>query len=454
MLRPTLLSLEHIRLSWHSLVESLRQQQRPRVHTRAAHTVNGVARPATTILTRPKAVCDGAKQTGLLLIRWVRRLVQRLLSQAVLSEALVGADGRCQLPPLPVNARKLMEQRGLSEVTMRHHLKQLQACGLILSRKFRGTRANFHLWLNPAFVWETPVESPQPAGEADSTPTAAPAFSGANHKNLSLTEVLEPLESQQEKVGRVDKLAPASAAGTPLLEPEGRIQTPGSAAGQAAKGRHQGRAAARQARLAPPEQAPAQAARLARAGAYVSRFYQYARTMLYAGLPPFSELEQRWAKLAIWQGQYRPLLEATPEPHWDRVHEQLLRRVDQAYWYFQRHPDKYPALPWAEVHTGRGYFDAGNPNGFARTHLWLARKVNRKQGGLTALDKALDCAEREIRQRRDLDRGLRVQASDRARRLSLETLHWTHRTLVRRLAGEAGLHCLAARLEHLGFTPA
>jgi hypothetical protein len=449
MLRPTLLPLDSIRLSWHSLVENLRLQQAPRVHKRRAHEVRGVRRPEATVATRPKAVCDGAKQTGLLLIRWVRRLVQRLLSQAVLGEALVAQDGRYQLPPLSVNARKLMEQRGLSEVTMRSHLKQLQQCGLIVGRKFRGTRANFHVWINPQFVWEVPVESPVEALEAPSEATPETSFSDPNHKNLSLTEVLESQEPLKEKVVRVDKLPLDSGTGTPLLEPAGR--TPGDDAGQASKARHRGRAAARAARQAPPDEGAARAARTARAGAFVARFYRYARTMLFDKHPAFSALEEQWAKLAIWEGQYRPALNATPERHWDRVHEQLLRRVDLAREWFQRHPDKYPSLPWAEIHQGRGYFDAGNGDGFDRTRLWMARKMNRKQGGLSALDRALNTAEREIQQRRALDRGLKVQASDRAKRLSLETLHWTHRTLLRRLAGEEGLFRLSARLEQMGL---
>ncbi|WBO86267.1 helix-turn-helix domain-containing protein [Hymenobacter yonginensis] len=454
MLRPTLLPLDSIRLSWHRLVENLRQQQAPKVHQRRAHQVLGVARPAATIATRPKAVCDGGKETGLLLIQLVRRMVQRLLSQAVLGEALVDAQGRFRLPPLAVNARQLMERRGLSEVTLRAHLRQLQRAGLIVARKFRGTRANFHVWIDPAFVWEVPVESLPEAVEGHSTAPAAGPFSGPNHKNLSLTEVLEPLESQQEKVVQVDKSLLGQKTGTPLLEPGGRAEAGPADAGQAAKGRHQGRAAARVARQAPLAPDAALAARKARAGELVARFFQYARTMLYAQLPPFSAQEQQWAQQAIWEGQYRPALEFAPEQHWDRIHELLLRRVDQAYWYFQRHPEAYPALPWAEVHAGRGYFDAGNMNGFERTRLWLARKLSRKQGGLTALDKALHTAEREIQQRRALDQGLTVQASDRAKRLSLETLHWTHRTLVRRLAGEQGLHCLAARLEQLGLVRA
>ncbi|MBC6698895.1 helix-turn-helix domain-containing protein [Hymenobacter puniceus] len=453
MTRPTLLPLDSIRLSWHRLVENLRQQQAPKLHQRRAHQVLGVARPAATILTRPKAVCDGGKETGLLLIHMVRRMVTRLLSQAVLGEALVGPDGRFRLPPLAVNARQLMERRGLSEVTMRAHLRQLQQAGLIVARKFRGTRANFHVWIDPAFVWEVPVESPAAAEEADSTAPPAGLFFGPNHKNLSLTEVLEPLESQQEKVGQVDKSLPGQKTGTPLLEPGGRAEGAG-AAGQAAKGRHGGRAAARVARQAPLAPDAALTARKARAGAYVARFFQYARTLLFDQLPPFSELEQQWAKLAIWEGQYRPALEQAPEQHWDRIHELLLQRVDLAREYFQRHPEHYPALPWAEIHQGRGYFDAGNMNGFDRTRLWLARKINRKQGGLTALDKALHAAEREIQQRRALDQGLKVQASDRAKRLSLETLHWTHRTLLRRLAGEEGLFRLAARLEQLGLVRA
>lgn len=456
MVRPTVLPLGSIRLSWHRLVEKLHLQQPPRTHVRRAHVVrrdDGIQeRPEAIIAVRPKAVCDGAKETGLLLIEKMRKLVQRLLSQAVLEEALIDANGGFRLPPLAINARTLRQGRGLSEVTMRSHLKQLQKCGLIQARKWRGTRANFHLWINPDFVWEVPVESLETSVGADSEAPQEGPFLEANDKKLSLIEVLEPLEAQKKKVVQVDKLPLASKTGTPLLEPEG-LQ-PGAAtpdAGQASKSRHQGRAAARTERQAPGSEAAAREAQKARAGSFVKQFFVYARTMLYSKLPAFSEREEQWAKLAIWEGQYRPMLEATPETHWERMHQLMLRRVDLAYWYFQRHPDNYPSLPWAEVRKGRGYFDAGNGNGFERTRLWIAKKINKKQGGLTALDRALDCAEREIQQRRALDQGLKVQASDRAKRLSLETLHWTHRTLVKRLAGEQGLFCLAARLEQLGL---
>jgi hypothetical protein len=453
MLRPTVLPLDSIRLSWHSLVESLRLEQAPRVHKRSAHEVLGKPRPEATIITRPKAVCDGGKETGLTLIQMTRQMVQRLLNKPVLSEALVDSAGRYQLPPLSVNARTLMERRGLSEVTMRSHLKQLQRAGLIKARKFRGTRANFHVWINPDFVWEVPVESPKSVVGADSESNPQPLFSDPNHKNLSLTEVLEPLEPLQFQVVEVDKLPLHPETGTPLLEPEGCME-PGTAphdAGQAAKSRHRGRAAARKAAQTPENEQAVQAARRARAGALGARFFQYAKTMLYSTIRPFSALEEQWAKKAIWEGQYRPLLDATPEAQWDRVHEMMMRRVDLAYWYFQRHPDSYPSLPWAEITSGQGYFDAGNMNGFERTRFWIGKKMNQPKGGQTALDKALDTAVREIQQRRALDRGLKVQASDRAKRLSLETLHWTHRTLIKRLADEPGLFCLAARLEQLSL---
>ncbi|PJJ59419.1 hypothetical protein [Hymenobacter chitinivorans] len=452
---PSLRSLKDARLDVHKRVSALNAHRPIKTHTRVYTTGPKAGTTRTVARYGPRVICDGAKTTLVeVLLPRARAAAQQMLATPLLWDQLVTDTGLLS-PRIEVNGHELGEARDVCDRTTRNHLRQLKAHSFITAYKFRGREHSFYLWVNPALVWEMPVESPKTALSADSKSTLNPSDLSTNGKYFPPTEVLETLETQIRKVVPVDKsaLQPGQEpTGTPLLEPQGHRD--GAAdAGQASKSRHRGRAAARAAQQAAAPEPSAEAQQTARVDRFVVEFWTMAKLLLYP-THHFTEAEKQKILRAIWQGQYKPALTAAAPAKWDLVHRYLLDRLVLVREYVQRHPDPqecYLPLPYAMVHRGRGYFDAENEKGFAGTRLWLAKKQNRPKGGLTALDRALQLAETELRQRQSLDRGEKVPASDRAKRKDILALHWYHRTEVKRIGGEEGLYLYHARLSMLGL---
>ncbi|TGE26909.1 hypothetical protein [Hymenobacter metallicola] len=445
---PSLRTLAASRLDVHKRIKQLNANRSVRTHTRTYKD------GSTKLVKRygPRVICDGAKTLFVeILLPRARAEAQKMLATPLLWDQLVTDTGYTS-PRIEANGRELGEARDMCARTTRNHLQQLKKHGFVVDYKFRGRTHSYWLWVNPALVWETPVESLKTTLTGRSKTSSQPLSLSTNGKYFPPNEVLETLETQIRKVVPVDKmpLQPAQErTGTPLLEPQGHREGAGDA-GQASKSRYRGRAVARAARTTTAPQPSPEATGTARVDRFVVEFWAMAKQLLYP-THQFTEQETRKILRAIWLGQYKPALMAAAPAKWDQVHRMLLDRVELVRHHLQLHPEVYLPLPYAMVQAGAGYFDQENTHGFAGTRLWLARKMNRPKGGLTPLDRALQLAETELRQRQSLDRGEKVPASDRAKRKDLLALHWYHRTEVKRLGGAEGLTLYHARLSMLGL---
>ena len=435
---PALRTLASAKLAWHLVAETVAPGAVPTTHPRL---VRGETKQ---VVRRPKKlVSNGAKVTGDRLLTLGRQGAQRLLATPALWSAVVLTDaGVAELPPVYTNGPELAAHRGVTDRTIRTHVQQLKQAGLITRYRYRGTHADYCVWINPDFVWETAL-----AGHKTSAPE--PAASEGQGKNLPLIEILESLEAPKCAISGVEKLvtpeAPAGGddAGLPLTGSAG--PPPGSTpAVQVSKSGAGGAGAARAERFYQRATARGSGAKTAAAKRLVESFWHYAKALVYKG-KTFNEEAERQAKNAIWRGVFGGFSQGEPA-EWLTWMPGLQRRLELAAAWLARNPGKWPAAPYAEVVAGRGYFDAGNGQGFAATERWWRDEQRHHAQG--AVERALDEALAELAQRRALDAGQRrVQASPRARQKELLELHRFHWVKLRRLGGDEALRRLAARLE-------
>jgi hypothetical protein len=174
-------------------------------------------------------------------------------------------------------------------------------------------------------------------------------------------------------------------------------------------------------------------------------FWLYAKATVYKR-NTFTAEAERQAKNAIWFGVFGGFAQGEPAD-WRAWMPGLQRRLELAADWLARNPGKFAPLPYAEVVSGRGYFDGENAKGFAGTLGWWRKEQAKLQQG--ALERALLEAVTEMGQRKVLDAGAprRYQASKRARRMQLSELHRYHHTKLRRLGGDEAVHRFAARLQ-------
>ena len=448
---PTLRTLASAKLAWFRTATQLAPGAVATTHTRT-HTDPATGQARTQLITRQPRyiVTNGALATGEVLLKLALANARRVAAVPGSWSALVLTDaGVPELPALYTSGRELAQQRRVTDRTIRTHVAELKACGFISRYKFRGREHAYCVWINPEFVLETPPAAPEaPKMSAENDPISSP-----KSKNLPVKEVLETTRISKSTITQVEKLVTARGqelAGenwNPLTGTAG-LQAGSEAAPQASKSGAGGAGAARAAKYLEKAAAHGTGAREAAAKKVVESFWHYAKTLIYKN-QRFNEQAEREAKNAIWFGVFGGFAQGE-QADWMGWLPGLQRRVELAAAWLARNPTKWPAAPYAEMQYGRGYFDAGNAQGFAATEAWWRREqATRRQG---ALERALDAALAELHQRRRLDAGeRRVQASKRAKQKTMAELHRYHHTHLRRLAGEEGLVRFAARLqaEHL-----
>ena len=455
---PALRTLASSKLAWHRIATTLAPGAVATTHAR--QRTNAEGQSFTQLVTRAPRylVGNGAYVTGERLLTMALANARRVTATPQLWSQVVMTDaGVPELPPLYTSGRELGQKRRLTERTIRNHVRELKACGFITRYQFRGREHAYCLWINPDYVWET---APVPVTGSELASSIAPAGKPYG-TNFPVREVLEPLEPLKSDITRVEKLvtheAPAGApeTGTPLTGTAGLPRSCEPAV-QATKEGAGAAGAARRARFYQQAADKGTGAKKAEAKRLVEWFWSYAKTLIYTH-QTFTPEAERLAKNAIWHGVFFGFHEGEPAD-WQAWLPGLQRRVELAAAWLKRHPSHYPPLPYAEVISGRGYFDADNQHGFAGTRAWWHKEAERRAkgykrlGSVDALTRALDEALLELTQRRRLDAGeRRVQASKRAKATRLPELHRFHHTKLARLGGQDALHRFAARLqaEHL-----
>jgi hypothetical protein len=390
---PLPLTLAQARRLWHQDFEAqcaaLPLQLRCRTHRAKVDADGRVLAPARTerYFVQPKAAPATAKNTMSDLILLGIRALERQNREGL---ALPGPAGPAGAPPVPsisVNCKLLAERCSLSARSVRTHLELLLKMGSITAKAWHGTRADFELWINPKYLWQTPENTVE--NELDRLQIGAILQGEATKFPLSVAfETLETgkLEtSQGEKLVAATTPAPelatqATLAGNTGPQAEAEPAVPASETASAGP-RHETRAMRRRKAQAVP-QAPQTGPTRAQKQ-FVMSLWAYARQHLYAAVA-FDEQQHARAQNAIWFGVFGAFRAGLTEREWGLYHQQALERVDLVADWLRRHPGRFLPAPYAEVVQGRGYFDRDNAQGFGKTEEWLAQKMLRRHEYLVA----------------------------------------------------------------------
>ncbi|GAB2954640.1 hypothetical protein GCM10027048_20160 [Hymenobacter coalescens] len=354
-----------------ALLDQLKARLTPQLRTRTVYVpvADGSTVPQLQrYYVTPKPCSDGAQATLRLLLRLQLEAIRLVRQTPFLLEP--ATDGPPVPPPVSTNNEALARTRKVSSRAIRDHLAELTRIGVIVRRHFRGTNANFELWISTNLLWETDSAAAQhkPAQTRSKAPEAVLAPAGA-------TKV--PHIVGQDKQGKkeidtaVDSLKTITAVlaltgntgPQPAAKPAPTPPTPPRQAGQPAKEINGAGGAA--APATPPELLPVDEAR-----DLVRRCWRYAKSTVYRGLPLSAHQEQK-AEEAIWYGVYGGFGDALTRGQWERYHAQVIQRLNLVQGYLRRHPTKFLPMPFAEFVAGTGYFDAENPHGFGQTLQWL-----------------------------------------------------------------------------------
>ncbi|MDU0372116.1 hypothetical protein ACFPAF_17065 [Hymenobacter endophyticus] len=427
-----LLPLSQCLLHWHLKVDELWHRTPPIEVTRTITRGQRAGVTETLLRRGSRAVCDGAKATGEELLKQYRRKVEKLLQQPFLFGLLVTDTGELTLPSILVDARQLMQKRSLTERTMRNHLSQLLAVGFISRKKWHGRQRSFELWIHPDYVCKTPQNAPEtPVAPVSDCTTIASALS-TNGTKFPVIKLLEDPKDQTLEIGQCGENASGGISERPFQEAEASNRAP--RAGLTAKQGQGGGAAQVATETPPPAERPAQPELPATYAAYVLEAWLMAKALLYAE-QRFTPFQEELARQAILRGVYRGFT----DQHFDfaRYHKGVLRRLELVEKHFTRHAGRFWApMPWAEMVTGRGYFDWENEQGFKGTIKWLVADQRAEQ--LARVNRAVSKAIGELKLRRKIELGEKVPLRVPRRLVELanrRTLYHQHIAALEQLGG-------------------
>ena len=398
-----------------------------------------------------RQIVDGAATTGYLLVTMYYKRLEKALQAPLLFDMLV-TDTGMTLPSILVDSETLGRKRGLCGRTIRNHVRQLMAAGLIVRKKWHGRQRQYELWISPDVVLmqpenyvTDPVENP-----VENAAQAAPGAShigqiiAANGKDFPPNTLPKVLKDLKYDIGQSAKILSDDISKKP--SPKKEVCRPGQPDGRASK-RGAGGGGAAAAAVAPaPAEDPATAAQTARNEAYVFSCWLLAKALLYRHLR-FSPHQEELALAAIRRGVYRGFTDEQFD--FERYHRGVLRRIELVEKYLLKHPGRYAPMPWAEIVAGRGYFDWENENGFRGTMAWLV--VDERLEQLRRVNRAVAKALGELKLRRKLDRGEKTtrQPARHIEAASFAHLYQDHRLRLEQLGGQAALDKLNQQVQNL-----
>ncbi|MBO3270775.1 hypothetical protein [Hymenobacter defluvii] len=430
-----LLPLGACLLRWHHKVDAL-WHQTPRVTYTRTITQGPRAGTEETICRRgQRLVVDGAKATGEVLLKWYRKRVERALYSSFLFDTIVTDEG-VVMPSILVDARLLMQQRSLTERTMRNHLAQLLKIGFIQRKKWHGRKRQFELWINPDFILQTDKKAVEKPVEADSGVYPIGEVISTNGIKFPPRELPELQKDLKSEIGQCAEIVTPDLSEKPFQEAEGRNQ--GVAARQAAKAEAGGHGAAAAAPTPPAPTPPAQTEKQAQYEAYVVSAWLLAKALLYPE-HHFTPHQEQLALAAIRTGVYRDFHD--PSFDFARYHQGVLRRLELVEKHFQKHAGRYYApMPWAEIVKGRGYFDWENEKGFRGTMKWLL--ADQRAEHLAKVNRTIRQALGQLKLRRKLDRGEKTTRKPAKHILAttLTALYQHHAQAIEQLGGLPALN--------------
>ncbi|PMD97434.1 hypothetical protein BWI97_07325 [Siphonobacter sp. BAB-5405] len=309
-------------------------------------------------------------------------------------------------PGFLTNRVELANLWGCSERTAYTHLVKLQEAGLVSKRKFRGTRADFEVYLSTEILFgrkdgESRVKKPVFQMPASSLPTLIlqnlPLNNASINQGNNKTETIkgcgfgDNTATNQGNTQQGNKNQGNTERQQPPLKAETGTQYQGVTVTMGAGGAAAG--SVDNSRPAKGQRTPAQ--RQAIFEGYLTSFWVYAKQLLYSGRS-FTKIEENQALQEIAQGVYRNFKVDFTEKEWDEYQTELFKRLELAAGYYQRHADRYPPDPYSKFKPGSGYFCQENQRGFRNTDNWLA--ANRTAYRTAYVTQRLSLAIRHLQQ--------------------------------------------------------
>ena len=355
-----------------------------------------VIRGDKTFLRKVKAISDGAQSTGKALIQSYAEFLREQMMKLPVDYYRSG-----NLPPFLTNSERLARFRqNVTARTIRNHMRELKAIGLVVSYKFRGSNKDYEIQLNPEVIWgqegqkvEAPGTIPEntnginfPDKQTMGThgnkdiDTGKEEKSGlyGNENGNNYGNKLPGLKELTDCQSPTEKPSPENGnkvgAGAPraIVDNSKRVwKTQDSVWTTTENGRIYDGLSWKHRYL-------------------VDQFWQHAKNTVYRGKhwQRFEELE---ALEAITIGVYVPFWGQEPDDRLARrFQEEILKSLDVADKYYQRHTDKYPGLPYSVHVPGKGYFDAENEYGFNAAKAF--RKENWRENKRQAAEKTVSLA--------------------------------------------------------------
>lgn len=344
-----------------------------------------VTRSGKTYTRKVKAISDGAQSTGKALIQ---TYAEYLRVQMLKLPADYFRSGK--IPSLRTNSEKLANFRqNVSSRTIRNHVRELKAIGLIVAYKFNGSRSDYEIELSPVVLWGE-------EGEKKSTPEAVaptPLDTNFPHKQTVETNGNKAIDTGNEEKSHSNGDENGDLNGNKLPGANGLTDCQAVNLKPSPKNGNRGGGGGPRTVVDNSQNVWISAdgvwERLHEGQFYrslpwnqrylVDSFWQHAKSGLYRN-EKFTAIEEIAALESITLGVYLPFLAKEPDDRLlRRYQEEIINSLNVADKYYQRHTDKYPGKPYSIYQPGKGYFDAENPKGFnvakiLRKENWLENR--------------------------------------------------------------------------------
>ncbi|MFK7809369.1 MAG: hypothetical protein AB8F74_16310 [Saprospiraceae bacterium] len=292
------------------------------------------------------------------------------------------------LPPLRTNNRYLAKVGNTSSRTIQRHIKRLQVAGIIIQKKWRGSRASYDIHLLPELLCITAPKTVQNNEKdknvvnqntsnnqilRDSKTTICPHRDTSNNSYINnIIIAVDKLRTDNNSLPLALVSKSRNATGNSLTRYTGEI---------APKEYENAGETARDSRVKKQTGAEILEPDVARAVSlnnYADKLWAYAFKELYTETP-LTDGQIKTAKRLLLKW-YEPVAEANLE----LVHQVYLQRIDIVRRYVEKDSHRFVQLP-------NRFFDPNNPSGFTGTKSWYqkALKQNRKSQEQLALKVAI-----------------------------------------------------------------
>ena len=280
------------------------------------------------------------------------------------------------LPTLQTNNHQLAKLVKCSSRTIQRHIARLRSAGIITSKTFHGSNANYELLINPEILLikeklsventkkqlkhnlEAPRQNTVDKGFSNTSTTNCPHTYSSNTSNIK-NNIIIPVDNSSRSSLPLTLLSDAGYRSGNTTGNAGEIvqkknekqvfekkfdEEAGEIVSRAAPSGH---------RNGEPEAVRGNSLTL-----FTSLFWMMSRNLLYANVD-LTEHQVLIAKQLIYK-----LYEPVATEHLSKVHSQYIERIALVHKYLQKNPKRFVMLPYL-------YFNTNNPHGFVGTKKWF-----------------------------------------------------------------------------------